>query len=101
MVKELQFHHVVFLGLALGGVLRSLLTAMMCFCGRPFRESEMCKVTLKLPDELFISRTGKCYHLNQDCQKRQDNLIGLKPCQLCLKKVYNVELQDLKQRKGF
>ena len=98
MEEALHFHHVIFLGFALGGMLGSLLTAMMCFCCRPSQEREQCKVTLKLLDELFISRTGKCYHLDRDCQKRQDNLIGMKLCRLCFYKMYNVE--DLKKSKG-
>ena len=42
-----------------------------------------------LPDSVFITRTGQCYHLDPHCQNKNHVMTHMKLCLVCQKKVKN------------
>ena len=83
-----DFMLVLFFTFVLGAALGSFLTAMVCLCFSKVslkneNVKEICKA--KLPDEIYLTRAGRSYHLYRTCQHKDVNFTAFKLCQLCLK----------------
>ena len=83
-----DFMLVLVFAFMLGAALGSFLTAMACLCFSKVNlknenAKEICQA--KLPDEIYLTRAGRSYHLYRTCQNKDVNFTAFKLCQLCLK----------------
>ena len=83
-----DFVLVLFFTFMLGAALGSFLTAMVCLCcckGNLKIENTNEISQAKLPDEVYLTRAGRSYHLYRTCQQKDATFTAFKLCQLCLK----------------
>ena len=57
--------------------------------------AEQPLVKLRLPEEVFLSRTGRCYHLQPFCLKRETNVNSFRVCKHCLKSEVSSKCSNL------
>ena len=85
MENAKTFFHVLWMAFVVGVLVGSLLTgdvgaqSMVKGSREPHCEAESAG------GGLFMSRTGRCYHVNQSCQNKDNNMVALKVGQVCLK----------------
>ena len=86
MLEYIDFVHVLWMAFFVGALVGLLLTAMVVWaCNQCSKDQGRPIVKLSLPGELFASRAGRCYHINKSCQNKDNNMVELKLCQICLK----------------